>query len=280
MQNDEYFEDAHGNRILGYYKGMTFSFLGWNATIAIENGTYIKDTYVYMHNQSVLGIKDKTELIECSFSLGDEASLEMDEGVLMKKARYNVESACIVEIGGKCHFGSNGGVILRKYSSLIIGARTSMGKNYMIGIGSDTKCLIGKDCMFANDVCLRTNDGHSIFDVKSQTVINYSGKGNDAEVKIGDHVWVGMRSTILHNTDIGDGSIIGACSLVKCKVPNNVLLYGTPAKIKRKNVAWSRANQVKDIMYCGKENIKLTEGKENDTEGIKTGVYEENYAGK
>ena len=44
----------------------------------------------------------------------------------------------------------------------------------------------------------------------------------------------------MHGTSIGDGSIIGARSVVKKAFPNNCSIAGNPAKIVRKNVAWGR----------------------------------------
>ena len=53
-------------------------------------------------------------------------------------------------------------------------------------------------------------------------------------VKIGKHVFVGAGAVILPNLNIGDNSIVGAGSIVTQDVPENVLVYGNPAKIIRK----------------------------------------------
>jgi len=57
---------------------------------------------------------------------------------------------------------------------------------------------------------------------------------------IGNHVWVGERAEILYNTQIGDGSIIGAMRLVKSEIANNCIATGVPARVVRKNVSWCR----------------------------------------
>ncbi len=46
-----------------------------------------------------------------------------------------------------------------------------------------------------------------------------------------------MRVNILENAEIGDGSIIGASSLVKGKIPNNCVVAGTPARMIRTDVS-------------------------------------------
>lgn len=259
-KDDEYFEDAHGNRIYGFYKGLKFYFLGWNAIIKIDNKAYIEDTLIYMHNNSVINIGAEAEVIDCHFSLGDEAKIEMGEKVSVRKANFTVEGNSIADLGTGCHFATGIKLILRRNSSFRIGSGSTVGMNCFFAMGADTRCEIGKDCMFANDIHLRTNDGHSIFDVESKKNINFRKRKDEGlEVKIGNHVWIGMRSTIMYNTNLGNGSIVGACSFVKCRTPNNVLLFGSPAIIKRKNVAWTRADQAEDICSCGEENIRLSE---------------------
>jgi carbonic anhydrase/acetyltransferase-like protein (isoleucine patch superfamily) len=54
--------------------------------------------------------------------------------------------------------------------------------------------------------------------------------------KIGDNVLIGMNSTILHNVEIGEYSIIAAGSVVKekMKIPERSFVVGVPAEIKRK----------------------------------------------
>lgn len=50
------------------------------------------------------------------------------------------------------------------------------------------------------------------------------------EVYIGKHVIVGVGSTILPNVRIGEGSAIGAYSLVTKNIDQNVIAIGVPAK--------------------------------------------------
>ena len=52
-------------------------------------------------------------------------------------------------------------------------------------------------------------------------------------VKIGKNVFIGAGAIILPNLTIGDNSIVGAGAVVTRDVPENVLVYGNPAKIVR-----------------------------------------------
>lgn len=55
--------------------------------------------------------------------------------------------------------------------------------------------------------------------------------GSAGKVKIGNNVFVGMKSTILKGVEIGDNVIIGANSLVNKDIPSNVVVAGNPARV-------------------------------------------------
>lgn len=50
---------------------------------------------------------------------------------------------------------------------------------------------------------------------------------------IGNNVFIGMHSTILMGTHIGDNVIVGAGSVVSGNIPSNVVIAGNPAKVIR-----------------------------------------------
>lgn len=54
-------------------------------------------------------------------------------------------------------------------------------------------------------------------------------------VIIGEYCFIGANSTIIPNKHIGNKSTVGAGSVVTNYVPNNVLVVGVPAKIKKNN---------------------------------------------
>lgn len=50
----------------------------------------------------------------------------------------------------------------------------------------------------------------------------------------GDHVTIGAHAVVLGSIHVGDGSVIGANSVVIKDVPDNVVVAGSPAKIVRR----------------------------------------------
>lgn len=53
-------------------------------------------------------------------------------------------------------------------------------------------------------------------------------------IKICDDAWIGMNVTILKGVTIGEGAIVGACSVVTKDVPAWTVVAGNPAKVVRK----------------------------------------------
>lgn len=56
----------------------------------------------------------------------------------------------------------------------------------------------------------------------------------DGYITINDNVWIGSMVSILPNTAIGDGSIIGCNSVVKGEIPPYSIAVGNPAKVIKK----------------------------------------------
>lgn len=54
-----------------------------------------------------------------------------------------------------------------------------------------------------------------------------------APVSIGEDVWIAAGCKILKGSQIHDGAIIGASSLVKGEIPANAIAVGIPAKVKK-----------------------------------------------
>lgn len=57
-------------------------------------------------------------------------------------------------------------------------------------------------------------------------------------ILIGRNSFIGKRASILPGTIIGENVLIGACSVVKGKIPDNSIVIGNPAQIVGKTSDW------------------------------------------
>jgi len=120
-------------------------------------------------------------------------------------------------------------------STVRIGDGVSATAMVIISAVEGTRVDIGDDVMFASQNQVRADDGHPIFDIHTGKRINEAHS-----VCIGNHTWVGFGSIVLSGVQIGEGSVIGARSLVTRDIPNNVVAVGSPAQVIRKDIAWER----------------------------------------
>jgi len=89
---------------------------------------------------------------------------------------------------------------------------------WLITIGDD--CFITACCQFI------THDGGTLILRKEVPDLEIT-----APISIGNDVYVGLNTTILPGTIIGNRCIVGACSLVKGEFPDNSVIAGVPAKV-------------------------------------------------
>ncbi len=258
----DYYEDAHNNRIIGRHKGLKFAFFGFNSKIEIgDNVRFCGGTCFYVHGNAKVTVGNYTELTDCIVHVGNNAVCGISEDVLVANDRKNhwfVDDDAVLQIGTRGNF-VQGVLRVGTGACLEIGQDFTTNDNYQICASNDTSIFIGEDCMLSHNIEMRSDDGHSIFDITTGKNINSTpGLRKSRKIVIGKHVWIGMHSIILYNADIADGSVIGAMSLVKGKIPNNCIAAGVPARVIRRDIAWSRQNGIENILECGEEYIHLT----------------------
>lgn len=124
---------------------------------------------------------------------------------------------------------------------VVIGAGTSWESG--AALCDDGKAiLIGDDCMFSNQVILRTSDGHSIWEAGGSRQINTADN-----VIVEPHVWLGNSSRVSKGTIIGRGTIVGQLSLAAGTLKKHCIYGGIPARLIKEKVEWSRTMAYNDI---------------------------------
>ena len=114
------------------------------------------------------------------------------------------------------------------FSNVKIGCDTWVGDEVIFYSSNTGSITIGNCCDIAPRVSFNTGT-HLL---GSQTRRAGSNVAND--ISIGNGCWIGMGAIILSGSKVGDGCIIAAGAVVKGEFPENVLIAGVPAVIKRK----------------------------------------------
>ena len=110
-----------------------------------------------------------------------------------------------------------------------IGEKTFINHNAYFMDGAPIK--IGKNCFIGPNCGIYTANHPLCATERNQ------GLEKAKPVTIGDNVWIGADVTILSGVTIGANAVIGAKSLVTKDIPDNVIAYGNPCRIKRKITA-------------------------------------------
>jgi acetyltransferase-like isoleucine patch superfamily enzyme len=131
------------------------------------------------------------------------------------------------EIGPNVHLS-----VSRNAKFHVAGMRDSSGS----GITCDSRIMveqsvtIGADSIIAWNVFISDSDWHDIEE-----------SPRTAPVVIGNRVWIGHGVSVLKGSHVPDGCIVGTHSVIRgAGFPNNSLLAGNPAVLKREGVQWRR----------------------------------------
>lgn len=142
-----------------------------------------------------------------------------------------------------------------KILNLLLGGR---GKNLWITppfyVDYDNNCEINMNCTFLDDNIIHIGDNALIApNVQIYTAFHpTNAKGRFGKIKedgsfdfcktqtapviIGNNVWIGGGVIILPGVTIGNNVVIGAGSVVTKDIESNVVAFGNPCRVIRKNI--------------------------------------------
>lgn len=104
----------------------------------------------------------------------------------------------------------------------------------------DNKIMIGDNALIAPNIQIYTayHPLHAIsrFGQPKEDGSFEFCKTQTAPVILGDNVWIGGGTIILPGVTIGDNVVVGAGSVVTKDLPSDVIAYGNPCRIVKKNV--------------------------------------------
>lgn len=110
-----------------------------------------------------------------------------------------------------------------------LGKGVQIGHNVVPDFGNPERIHLGDNVVISNGVSILCH---------KRDVKNYKKGGNAKhlpfkyeDVKIGSGCQIGLNCTILPGVSIGEGTIIGSCSLVTKDIPSWSIAVGSPAKV-------------------------------------------------
>lgn len=160
------------------------------------------------------------------------ADISLGDGVIIDDyVTLDVRSMAhqLVEPGiflGDCVFVGRQSIIAAKGGTVTLGAGSNISSCCRIATESSVK--IGKSVLIAAYVYI--GPGNHLRDDSGRPLIS-ADMERKGGVTIGDHAWIGTRTTILDGVTIGANAVIGAHSLVREDVPPGAVVAGVPAKI-------------------------------------------------
>ena len=186
-----------------------------------------------------LKIDTAARLTNCKINIiGNSNLITIEEGSILNNVLIFIRgSHNKIFISKEVKFNRAGELWIEdKNCELHIGKNSTFEDTHIAVTETNSKVIIGVDCMLANDIDIRTGDSHSIIDTQLNKRINHA-----KDVTIADHVWVGAHTSLLKGSSLASNSIVATRSVVtKSFDEEGVLVAGIPAKIIKHNITWDR----------------------------------------
>lgn len=131
------------------------------------------------------------------------------------------------------------------------------------------KLVIGKFCMIASGVTFIMNGANHLTDAVSAYPFAIFGSGweramegktypNKGNTVVGNDVWIGYNAVIMPGIKIGDGAVIGSCSVVTRDVAPYSIVGGNPARVLRRRFTEAQIETLLEIGWWNWEIEKIT----------------------
>jgi len=114
-------------------------------------------------------------------------------------------------------------------ANVFLGNDVFFGVESFVGLGK-SRLYVGNGVLFGPQVMIIGGD-HNYLSLGKR--MWESTVAREGDIRIGDDVWCGARAVILRGVEIGEGTVVGACSVVTRSLPPFVVAAGNPCQPRR-----------------------------------------------
>ena len=162
-------------------------------------------------------VREQTLCLEKLYDFNATRPSELDKRRRMLQEMFaEIGENCYIEPPLHCNFG---------------GKHVHFGRgiyaNFGLTLVDDTHIYVGDETMFGPN-CVLATAAHPILPELRAKEFQYN-----QPIHIGKRCWLGAGVIVLPGITIGDGSVIGAGSVVTKDIPANVVAVGNPCRVLR-----------------------------------------------
>lgn len=162
-------------------------------------------------------VREQTLCLEKLYDFNATRPYELDKRRNMLQEMFaEIGENCYIEPPLHCNFG---------------GRHVHFGRgiyaNFGLTLVDDTHIYVGDQTMFGPN-CVLATAAHPILPELRAQEFQYN-----QPIRIGKCCWLGAGVIVLPGITIGDGSVIGAGSVVTKDIPSNVVAAGSPCRVLR-----------------------------------------------
>jgi acetyltransferase-like isoleucine patch superfamily enzyme len=169
--------------------------------------------------------------------IGDDNHIVIGEGSVLYNVTFRIRGdRHRIEFGRNCRMIRGGLIWFEDCDGVLqVGQNTTMVDATIAVTEPGSKIVIGEECMFANDIDIRTGDSHSIIDANTGKRLNFA-----EDVNIGNRVWIASHVIVLKGVTIGENTIVATGSVVTRPCEAGAIVAGNPARVVKTGVSWKR----------------------------------------
>lgn len=165
------------------------------------------------------------------------ARLEIARGAQLRSCALRLSKEGVFTLGENSIFAGRVSMD-REGARVSVGSRSFVGKSHLVAA---RHIAIGSDVLISWDVTIVDHQSHSLnFSDRARDVSDWLAGQKDwshveiRPVHIKDKAWLGFGATILPGVTVGEGAVVGACSVVTRDVEPWTVVAGNPAKVIRR----------------------------------------------